>query len=384
MGAGASRVYLDHAATSWPKPPEVIEAVRDAMVDAGGNPGRSAHALALAASRTVAHARAELASLLGVEQADDLVFTSGCTMALNVVLKGALASGCRVVAASIEHNAVARPLQYLSGLGVEVEWVPVGPDGVVDADDVERAVASRETTMVVCQHASNVTGAIQPIGDLADIAHEHGAVMLVDGAQAAGHVPLDLTRLGVDAYACPGHKGLLGPQGVGVLYLRASFEPQELVQGGGGESSDELAQPRQRPGRYEAGTLNTPGVAGLGAGASLLDGRLAAIAQREGRLARRLHEGLAEIPGIRVLGPAADAPRVPVVSVVHQTRSADEIAFALDSRFGVAVRSGLHCNPLTHKALGTLPEGAVRFSLGWGLDEAAIDYALGAMREICA
>lgn len=376
-------VYFDHAATSWPKPPGVTGAMVEAIDAAGGNPGRGAHALAIAAGRTIAQARGELAGLLGIPDERNLAFQPGCTAALNLVLKGGLKHGDRVVVASAEHNAVTRPLFTLISRGVKIARVPVDSEGHVDAEDVERAVAAAPTRMVVCQHASNVTGAIQPVADLADIAHEHGAVMVVDGAQAAGHLPVDIAALGVDAYAVAGHKGLLGPQGVGALYLAPGFDPAELLQGGGG-SSLEAAQPSERPDRYEAGTVNTPGIAGLGAGAAFLRVEGAALRERERELTRRLHEGLLGIPGLRVLGPALGVPRVPVVSVVHDRVTSDEIAYALDTRFGVAVRAGLHCSPWTHAALGTLETGAVRFSLGWGLDEASVDHALDAMRQVCS
>lgn len=382
MGESPGVIYFDHAATSWPKPPGVVEAMVSAMDSAGGNPDRGSHTLALAAGRTIAHARSEVARLLGVSDARDLVFTSGCTEALNLVLKGSLKRGDRVVIVSAEHNAVVRPLYTLVTRGVKVARVPVDAEGHVDIEDVERAVAAAPTRMVICQHASNVTGAIQAIADLADVAHEHGAVMVVDGAQAAGHLPVDCASLGVDAYAVAGHKGLLGPQGIGALYLAPDFQPTESLQGGGG-SSIEVTQPADRPDRYEAGTPNTPGIAGLGAGATLLLAEGQALMARERELTRRLHEGLLEIPGLRVLGPAPDVPRVPVLSVAHERTSSDEIAYVLDKRYGIAVRAGLHCSPWTHAAVGTLESGAVRFSLGWGLEDGAVDSALEAMHEIC-
>lgn len=376
-------MYFDHAATSWPKPPEVIEAVVRALTDAGGNPGRSAHHLALAAARTIAEARSSLASLLGVRDARNLVFVPGCTAGLNLVLKGSLRPGDRVVVSSMEHNAVSRPLAALAQQGVEVVVVRADRDGLVDADEVESVVRERPTRAVVCQHASNVTGSIQPVGDLADVAHSHGAVLIVDGAQAAGHLPVDLEALGADAYVASGHKGLLGPQGIGVLYLAPDFEPAEMVQGGGGNSGD-VEPPKMRPDRYEAGTANTPGVAGLGAGARVLVSRGREVWELEQRLTRRLHEGLLEIPGLRVLGPAPGVERVPVVSVVHQRLSGDQIAFSLDRRWGIAVRAGLHCAPWAHETAGTLETGAVRFGVGHGLTEADVDYALDAMRELTA
>lgn len=375
--------YFDHAATSWPKPPEVLAAVTYALTEAGGNPGRSAHTLALAAARTIASARGSVARLLHVPDERDLIFTSGCTTGLNMVLKGALKPGDRVVVSSVEHNAVVRPLAMLAEAGVDVVRVRADAEGRMDADDVERAVAEAPTRMVVCQHASNLTGAIQPVGDLADIAHDHGAVLVVDGAQGAGHLPVDLGALGADAYVAPAHKALLGPQGVGILYLAPTFTPDELLQGGSGGRSEEVRQPDIRPDRYEAGTCNTPGIAGAGAAAEFLIVNGDEIRATEKDLTRRLHEGLAAVPGMRVLGPPPGVPRVPVLSVVHELRSPDELAFALDRRYGIAVRAGLHCVPWAHETVGTLETGALRFGLGWGLTQDDVDFALEAIAEVC-
>ena len=269
--SAATTVYLDHAATSWPKPGVVVDAVHEALTKYGGNPGRGAYALAVATGRMIAEARQACADLLRVPDSNDLFFLSGCTEGMNLALKGLLSPGDRVVACSTEHNAVARPLTWLASRGVVVDIVDADPTGLLDADAVERAVASAPTRAVVCQHASNVTGTIQHIGDIVDIAHQHGALAIVDGAQAGGHLDLDLPAIGADAYAVSGHKGLLGPQGIGLLYLAPGVDAEELVQGGTGSGASELpTQPTTRPDRYEAGTPNTPGIAGLGASAASL------------------------------------------------------------------------------------------------------------------
>lgn len=376
-------VYLDHGATSWPKPDEVVSAVHDALTLYGGNPGRGAYRLAMATTRLIHESRRDVAGLLGVPDARDLLFQPGCTEALNLVLRGLLSSGDRVVACSMEHNAVARPLHALAALGVEVVIIDADETGTVDADEVERAVAAAPTRAVVCQQASNLTGAIQPVADLADIAHAHGALMLVDGAQAGGHLAIDLATLGADAWACSGHKGLLGPQGVGVLYLAPDCNPEPLVIGGtGGGTSESADPPSARPDRYEAGTPNTPGIAGLGAAARYLTIHAADQRIIERRLSRRFHEGVLDIGGFRVLGPEPDQARVPVLSVVHDSIDADRLAFALDRRFGVAARAGLHCAPWAHRTVGTLETGALRFGIGFGNTEADIDFAIGALRTL--
>lgn len=382
-GPAATTIYFDHAATSWPKPAVVVDAVHDSLTRFGGNPGRGAYALATATGRMIFEARQACAAFLGVPDSHDLIFSPGCTEALNLALKGLITPGDRVVACSTEHNAVARPLTWLASRGVIVDIVDADASGVLDADAVERAVRSSPTRAVVCQHASNVTGAIQPIGDIVDIAHDHGAVAIVDGAQAGGHLAVDIPAIGADAYALSGHKALLGPQGIGLLYLSPSIEPDELIQGGTGSGASELpTQPTTRPDRYEAGTPNTPGIAGLGASVRFLGEHGEAFRAEEGRLTRRLHEGVLGIGGYRVLGPAADEPRVPLVSIANEREAADHLAFMLDKRYGIAVRAGLHCAPWAHRTVGTLDCGALRLGLGWSTTDDDVDAVLEALREI--
>ena len=379
----ARTVYFDHAATSWPKPPEVLSAVERALAELGGNPGRGAHRLAIDAARSIHGARRDAAALLGVADAKNLLFQPGCTQAMNLVLFGLLVSGDRVVACPTEHNAVARPLNVLASRGVEVVLAPADEAGYVDPDAVEALGSAAATRAVVCQHAGNVTGAIQPVADLADVAHEHGALMLVDGAQAGGHLAVDLATLGADAWACAGHKGLLGPMGVGVLYLAPGCEPSELVVGGTGQGeSEHPTGTLVRPDRYEAGTPNVPGIVGLGAAARWLREHGDEQRAHEAALTRRLLDGITALPGYTVFGPSAGEPRVPVVSVVHERVPADQLAFALDRRYGIAVRSGLHCAPWAHRTLGTLETGAVRLSVGYGLTEADVDLAVEALRVL--
>ena len=377
--------YLDHAATSWPKPDEVVDAVVSAMREQGANPGRGAYAMALAASRLIHEARRDCAGLLGVRDPRDLVFTSGCTESCNVMLQGLLAPGDRVVVSSMEHNSVSRPLFELARRGVRVDVVSADATGLMDVAHVENAVAELPTRAVICQHASNVTGVIQPIRDLADIAHNAGALLLVDGAQGAGHLDVDLGSLGADAYAVSGHKGMLGPQGVGLLYLRPGLETRELMQGGtGGGSGGTDGQPRTRPERYEAGTPNTPGIAGLGAGARLWLEHGEEWRAQEQRIFRELKEGLGAIPGVTVFGPAADEPCVPTLSLVSDHMESDRIAFLLDRRYGIAVRSGLHCAPWAHRTIGTLESGAVRLGVGYGSTSGDIAAAVAALTELLA
>lgn len=376
-------VYLDHGATSWPKPPGVAEAMVRGLTEAGGNPGRGAYRLAMESARAIHAARSGIAGFLGVSDSANLLFQPGCTQAINLVLFGLLRPGDRVVACSMEHNAVARPLNMLAERGVQVCVVDADEHGVVDVDDVEAAIGSEKTRAIVCQHAGNVTGAIQPVADLADVAHAHGALMLVDGAQAGGHLDVDLDASGVDAWACSGHKGLLGPQGVGVLYLRKGCEPEELVAGGSGSgSSEQPRQPRSLPDRYEAGTPNTPGILGLGAAVAWLREHAEEQRALETSLVHAFHDEVLKIGGFTVLGPGADEPRVPVISVVHDRIDADKMAFALDRRFDIATRAGLHCAPWAHRTLGTLKTGALRFGFGHGNTARDVERAVSALSAL--
>lgn len=382
---GAGRlVYLDHGATSFPKPRQVAQAMAEAVMRHGGNPGRGSYRMALETARAIHAARTDVAAFLGVPHASDLLFQPGCTQAMNLVLHGLLKPGDRVVTAPTEHNAVARPLNALAAAGVEVVVLESDESGVVDPDDLELAVTAKPTRAVVCQHAGNVTGAIQLVADLADVAHEHGALLLVDGAQAGGHLPVDLATLGADAWACSGHKGLLGPQGVGILYLAPECQPDELISGGTGSGgSEEPRQPSVRPDRYEAGTPNTPGILGLGAAVGYLQQHVEQMRAEEARLTQRLLGELVEL-GFRVLGPAPDEPRVPIASVVHPRVDADRLSFGLDRRFGIATRAGLHCAPWAHRTVGTLETGALRFGIGHGITEDDIDYTRDALKTLLA
>jgi cysteine desulfurase family protein len=382
--SGSQRqTYLDHAATSWPKPAVVLDAVTTAFSRFGANPGRGAYRMSLDTSRAIHAARRNIAAFLGVENARDLLFSPGCTYSLNLVLRGLIGPGDRVVTTSVEHNAVARPLLELERRGAILRVVRAKPTGDVDVGAVARAVADGGAKAVVFQHAGNLTGAIQPVTELARVAHEAGALAIVDGAQAGGHLPVNLAELGVDAWACSGHKGLLGPQGTGLLWLAPTCDPDPLVVGGtGGGSSESAAMPATRPDRYEAGTPNTPGILGLSAAAAFLFEHAETIRATESSVTRRLHEGLLSLPGFQVLGPSPDVARVPVVAAVHESIEAGRLGGELDRRWGIAVRAGLHCAPWAHESVGTLRTGALRFGLGWSTTAEDVDLALEALETL--
>jgi cysteine desulfurase / selenocysteine lyase len=375
--------YLDNAATSWPKPPAVAASIVDFLEHRAGNPGRSGHALAVAADAVVAATRSELAALLGAPDPARVVFTLNATDALNMALWGLLVPGDRVVTTSIEHNAIVRPLHALAERGVTVTRVACAPDGTLDLDDLDRALRSGPVRLVAMCHASNVVGTILPARDAARLAREHGSLFLLDAAQTAGVLPIDVREMGIDLLAVPGHKALLGPTGTGALYVAPGVRLTPLRQGGTGTRSGEEHQPEELPAGLEAGTLNTVGIAGLGASLRYLRGRSReAIHAHETSLTARLIRGLADIAGVTIHGTRDAALQVATVSVSLDGWEPVDVAAALDSSFGIAVRSGLHCAPLAHRTLGTFPRGTVRLSPGPFSTDEDVDRAVTAIRKL--
>jgi len=374
-------IYFDNAATSHPKPPAVLEAVRRAMTDFNANPGRSGHAAAIEAGRAVLATREKLAALLGAPEAMRVIHCFNCTDALNLAIKGSLRTGDHVIATQLEHNSALRPLAILASRGrVSLTLVPPRPDGFVDPEDVRAALTPR-TALIVCTHASNVTGAIQPVAAIGQVARAAGVRCLIDGAQALGAMPVDVGALGCDLYAFPGHKSLLGPQGTGGLWIGPNAELIPQREGGTGSSSDRLAQPEELPERYESGTVNLPGIAGLGAGCDYVAGRLSQIMAHERELSQSLWEGLAAMPDTALYSPRREAERAGIVCFNLGDLSSSEAADAL-ARRGIAVRGGLHCAPGAHRFLGTLRRGAVRASVGHANTFEEADAFLKAVSEI--
>ncbi|WP_186565454.1 aminotransferase class V-fold PLP-dependent enzyme [Lawsonibacter celer] len=380
-----SSVYLDNAATSFPKAPGVGRAMADYIERVGCNIARGGYPQAYDAAGRVLEVRERLNALVGGPGPRCVGFTPGATYSLNFLLKGLLRPGDRVLTSQVEHNAVMRPLRQLERQGVAVDFLPCDNEGALQLEEAERLIVPG-VRAVVLAHASNVAGTIQPLEPVGRLCRERGALLLVDAAQTLGAVSVDMEKMGIDALAFPGHKGLLGPQGIGGLVVREALAGQlePLVSGGTGSASDSLDMPALLPDRLEAGTLNLPGIYGLGAALEYLDREGEAIRRREHRLAGHLWARLMELEedGLRVLGARDPARRTGVVSVDWLNGDNGELAFRLEREYGVQTRCGLHCAPMAHRTLGTFPQGAVRFSVGPFTTFEELDYVQDAVYRL--
>lgn len=375
-------IYLDNAATTFPKPETVYRAVDHALRETGGNPGRGGHRLAIAAGRLVFEARETVAGFFGIPDSSRVVFTASATMGINLALFGVLRPGDRVVTTSMEHNAVTRPLRALQERGVTVVKVAADREGRVDAQAL-RDACRQPTRLVVLSHCSNVTGTVQPLEEIGPWCRERGILLLVDAAQSAGLLEIDVERLGIDLLAAPGHKGLLGPAGTGLLYVRDGLTLQPLLFGGTGSNSQSDLAPEEMPERLECGTLNTPGLAGLKAGIEYLQSNgLASVRAREAGLLGQLIDGLAIVPGVRLFGPRDPACHGGALSFVIDGLDPAETGFRLDRDYGILVRVGLHCAPDAHRTVGSFPQGTVRVSPGPFTTAAEISELLAAVRDL--
>lgn len=374
-------IYLDNAATTRPKPIGVAEAVTEAMMS-WGNCGRGAHDDALSAARTVFAVRQRLADLLGCPRADRVAFTPNSTMALNIAIGGLLGPGDHVISTDLEHNSVLRPLYRLRAQGAAVDFVPADRRGRIDYDGFERLLRP-DTRAVVCTHASNLTGDMVDIGRVGEFCRKHGLLFILDASQTAGVFPIDMAAQHIDVVCFTGHKSLLGPQGTGGLCVGEGVDIRPFAVGGTGVQSFLETQPEEYPTRLEAGTLNSHGIAGLGAALAYIEETgMDAIRAHEAALARRFYEAVRDLPGVTVYGDFDAAERAPIVTLNIADLDSAEVSDELAERFGIATRPGAHCAPRLHRALGTAEQGAVRFSWGWANTAAETDAAAEAVRVL--
>ncbi len=377
--------YLDNAATTFPKPESVYRAMDEFARTRLANPGRAGHRLAVASERMLDEARHVLNQFFNGEGPERFIFTLNCTDALNMAIKGVLREGDHVVTTNLEHNSVSRPLQALADAKViTLTRVPADSSGTVHPEDIRRAITSK-TRLIVLTHASNVLGTVQPAPEIARIAREHEVLFLLDAAQTAGVIPIDIRGWGIDLLAFPGHKSLLGPTGTGGLYVGSRVQLRPWREGGTGGDSSSPTQPREMPYYLEGGTPNVLGIAGLVAGIRFVQDRgLETIHRQELQLLDRLRQWLLEREGFEVYGHGELDRRVATLSFRVQAWPASEVAAILDASFDIAVRPGLHCAPYVHKALGTFPEGTVRVSLGPFNTEQDIETLCAALSQIVA
>jgi cysteine desulfurase family protein len=357
-------IYLDNAATTFPKPKRVVEAFVEYCQEIGANPGRATHSLARNAGLAITRSRRLLADLLGGVDPSRVIFTPSATVALNLALKGLLKPGDHVLTSSMEHNSVLRPLHSLEKYGITHDQIPCNTQGQLDPADILPLLQPR-TRLIALVHASNVTGTIMPVAEVGGIAREKGIVFLVDAAQTIGKIPVHPEELNIDLLAGPGHKGLLGPMGTGFLYVKPGLELEPLWEGGTGTSSESLRQPETWPERFESGTCNAPGLAALSEGlADIQERGLHTIAHKEHSLTGLLCEELSQLAEITLYGPIDRRLCTGTLSLNLEGVDCAELAHILDTAYGIAVRPGLHCAPAAHRTIGTFPHGTVRVSVG--------------------
>ena len=369
-------IYLDNAATTYPKPPAVREALLRALTEYGGNPGRGGHRLSLAAADAVYGCRCAVAELFGIDEPERVIFTGGATAALNLAIKTAVRPGMHVLLSDREHNAVARPIFRLADEGV-IEYDIYSTKGDIVAN-IE-ALLRENTGLLVGCHISNITGFLLPLERIGALCRARGIRFVIDGAGSAGHLPIDLGRIDFDAFCAPGHKGLLGIAGVGFVILKNDRGLADYMDGGSGHSSLSRRMPSTLPERYEAGTLQTPAIAGLRAGMEFVESvGVAAIGEHERRLGVRLRDALLELPRVTVYAPHRDGG---VVLFSVEGYASDEVGRHLDAE-GICVRTGFHCSALGHRTLGTPDGGAVRVSFGWESRERDVEAVVRAVKGL--
>lgn len=375
-------VYFDNAATSFPKPKIVYDSIMEAMTTYGANPGRSGHKIALKSSRGIFDTRLQISKLFNINNPMNVILTFNCTESLNMAIKGVLKPGDHVITTSMEHNSVLRPIVFLESLGIKHTIVQGDIMGIVNPKDIEKAILP-ETKMIVTTHISNLTGTIQDIKSIGQVAKDHGLIYLVDGAQSAGVYDIDVEKMNIDILAFPGHKSLLGPQGTGGLYIKEGIEIKEIFQGGTGSISHSLTQPDVMPDKFESGTPNAPGIIGLGTGIKyIMEIGMDNIRRKEEELTKHFMEEVSKIDKVKIYGPLDMTYHGPVVALNIGDADSSEISYILDDEYDIAVRPGLHCAPLAHKTIGTFKQGVVRFSFGYENTHEEIELGVKALKQI--
>lgn len=374
-------IYLDNAATTMRKPEEVIEAVVQAM-HSMGNAGRGAHGASLQASRTIYDTRELLCRFFGGTDPRRIVFTSNSTESLNIAIKGLFESGDHVITTMLEHNSVLRPLYEMEKKGVELTIIPADKKGVIDYNDIEKAVRPN-TKAVVCTHGSNLTGNLVDIERIGKITKEKDILLIVDASQTAGVFPVDVKKMNIDVLCFTGHKGLMGPQGTGGMYVREGLQIRPLKSGGSGVQTYSKPHPSEMPTALEAGTMNGHGIAGLHAAVEYIEKTgIDQIRKREQECMKRFYEGVIHVPGVKVYGDFDDMNRCAIVSLNIGDYDSSEVSDELLTEYGISTRPGAHCAPLMHEALGTVEQGAVRFSFSHFTTDEEVDIAIKAIREL--
>ncbi len=375
-------IYLDNAATSFPKPTAVYQNVMKAMKKYGANPGRGSHAMAIEGAKIIYETRELLAELFNLDDPLNVILTFNATDGLNLAIKGLLKPGDHVITTSMEHNSVLRPIMELHKNGVENTIVQCEKDGKIKISDIEAAIKSN-TKLIVTTHVSNLTGTIFPIEDIGMLCKRYQIPYLVDAAQSAGVLEIDVKKSNISFLAVPGHKGLLGPQGTGALLINSDLTINHLKEGGTGSESSNLYQPDFYPDKFEAGTPNLPGIAGLNEGLKYIKNKgIKSIYSHEKKLLDLFITEIKKNPKIQIYGPESINDRCGVVPINIDNVDSSEVAYILDTKYNIAVRPGLHCAPLAHKTIGTEKIGAVRFSVGPFNKEVDIKLAANALYEI--
>lgn len=379
------KVYLDNAATSYPKPECVHNEMLNYMINIGGNPGRGASSSSLQGNKIVYQCRNLLCDLFNFKDPKNVIFTSNITMSLNMLLQGVLKKGDHVITSSMDHNSTLRTLSALESNGIiELDIIKCSIEGILEPSIVESKL--RPNTKVIClSHASNIIGTIQPIKQIGEICKKNNIYFIIDSAQTAGVIDMDFTELNCSALAFTGHKGLMGPQGIGGFIISDEMNEQcsTLIYGGTGSLSSDIRQPSFLPDKFESGTINTPGIAGLKAGVNfILKEGINTINEHENNLMNLFIQGLLNIPTIKIYGYKHTSNRTSTISINSSLIDNSELGFLLDRNYNITTRTGLHCAPLAHQTIGTYPNGTLRFSFGYFNDEKDINYCLHALNEI--